>query len=256
MRKRIIPVLLIHNRGLVKSNRFSKFQYIGDPINAVRIFNDKAVDELVVLDIDATKENRGPDFDLVSNIVSEAFMPVSYGGGISNPEQVQTLLKNGIEKVILNHAAFAKPQLITSLANAVGRQSVVVSVDIKYNVFGKPGVYILNGKKKVSNDPVKYVKQCVESGAGEIILQSIDRDGTYQGYDLDLVRKISKEIDTPLVALGGAGKTEDFTQAIKAGASAVAAGSFFLFQRPHQAVLISYPNEQEINQILINSQTQ
>ncbi len=247
-RIRIIPVLLISKGGLVKSVNFKNHKYVGDPINAVKIFNDKEVDELVVLDIDASAEKRGPNFEVIKEIVSEAFMPVSYGGGITNMIEVETLLQNGIEKVILNHTALNNPSLITQIANSAGSQSVVVFIDYKKNLWGKQKVYTENGKSNTSLDPLELAIKCVELGAGEIILQSIDRDGTYKGYDLDTIHLISSKIPIPVVALGGAGSLDDFSDAVAKGASAVAAGSMFVFQRPHQAVLISYPKQSELKE--------
>jgi len=247
-RFRVIPCLLIQRNGLVKSVRFKDHKYVGDPINAVKIFNEKEVDEILLLDISATADRREPDFVKLQEIVSEAFMPLAYGGGITKIEEIQKLIQCGIEKVVLGSSAFNNPGLITKAAKILGSQSVAVCVDVKKNLFGKYGVYVENGAKNTKSTVLEYTKKMVDFGAGEIILQSVDRDGSFEGYDLSLIEKISKEVAIPLVAVGGAKSVEDFQQAIVHGASAVAAGSMFVFQRPHRAVLISYPTQQELKE--------
>jgi len=247
-RVRIIPVLLIHKGGLVKSVRFKKYIYVGDPINAVKIFNEKEVDEIVILDIDATAAGRGPDFQRLKEIAGEAFIPLAYGGGISNIEQVKELFYLGVEKLVFNYAAVHNGSLITESAGLVGSQSIVVSIDVKKNVFGKYKVYTKNGNEKTGLDPVEFAKKMEETGAGEIFFNSIDRDGTYSGFDVDLIKQMSQQVSIPLIACGGASSTEDFREAILAGASAAAAGSLFVFQRPHNAVLISYPSQKELTE--------
>ncbi len=245
-RIRVIPVLLIHNRGLVKSLKFRDYKYVGDPINAVRIFNEKEVDELAIIDIDASREGRAPDISRIEEIVSEAFMPIAYGGGIKTVEQVKSILSAGVEKVILNRSAVKNPGLITEIAGQFGSQSVVVSIDYKKNLFGKQGVYIENGKTNSGLDPLSFAKQMEAAGAGEILLNSIERDGSFSGYDLEMIEKISHSVNIPMIAIGGASSLSDFRQAVLRGASAVSAGSLFVFQRPHRAVLISYPSQQEL----------
>ena len=245
-RIRVIPVLLIHNRGLIKSVKFKNYKYVGDPINAVRIFNEKEVDELAILDIDASRENREPDIPRIEEIVSEAFMPIAYGGGITTVDQVKRILSVGVEKVILNREAFRNPALISEIAKQYGSQSVVVSIDYKKNLFGKPFVYIENGKTSTGMDPVTFAKKMEEAGAGEILLNSIERDGTFTGYDLEMIEKISHSVHIPMIAVGGASNLADFKRAVQYGASAVSAGSLFVFQRPHRAVLISYPSQEEL----------
>lgn len=249
-RIRVIPSLLIQNGGLVKTVKFKNCKYVGDPINAVKIFNEKEVDEIVILDISATVEKRGPDIALVRDLTSEAFMPLGYGGGITKLEEIKSLIFAGVEKVILNTSAFNAPDLIAEAAKVLGSQSVVVSVDVKKNLWGKPLVYVQNGSKSTGLGPVEFAKRMQDAGAGEIILNNIDRDGTYLGYDLDLIRKVSETISIPLVALGGAADLQDFEKAINHGASAVCAGSMFVFQRPHQAVLISYPSQHDLTENL------
>lgn len=246
-RIRVIPVLLVKDGGLVKSVQFKNYKYVGDPINAVKIFNDKEVDELAILDISATSKGNEPDLKSIAEIASEAFMPVSYGGGITSLEQVKKVLNNGIEKIVVNKSAHARPELITQIANAYGAQSVVVSIDVKKNLWGKYKVFTDNGSKNSGLDPVEFAKQCEERGAGEILLNSIERDGTYKGYDLELLQMVSSAVNIPIVACGGAGSVDDFKAAVKDGhASAVSAGSMFVFQRPHNAVLISYPTQKQL----------
>jgi imidazole glycerol-phosphate synthase subunit HisF len=250
-RIRVIPVLLLKGDGLVKSVKFANHKYVGDPINAVKIFNEKEVDEISLIDINATKEGRGPNIRKVAEIASEAFMPMSYGGGITTVDQVQELLYNGIEKVILNKAAVKNPSLITAIADRFGAQSVVVSLDIKKNIWGKYKIYTDNGSNSVGIDPIEFAQQCEKAGAGEILLQSIERDGTYNGYDIPFLQKIAQSVSIPVIIGGGAGSVDDFRQAVIEGhASAVCAGSMFVFQRPHNAVLISYPSQKDLKEKL------
>lgn len=244
--------MLISNSGLVKSVKFKNHKYIGDPINAVKIFNEKEVDELAIIDIEATKQNRAPDIRQIAEIAGEAFMPVSYGGGITTFQQAQQILNNGIEKIILNKSAHAQPGLITDISNAFGAQSVVISIDVKKDWLGKYKVFTDNGSRNSGKDPQSFARECEKLGAGEILLNSIEKDGTYQGYDLQLVSAVSNAVSIPVVACGGAGSIHDFKNALDAHASAVAAGSMFVFQRPHNAVLISYPSEKEFKEKLYN----
>lgn len=251
-RIRVIPVLLIHKGGLVKSVKFKNYRYVGDPINAVRIFNEKEIDEVVVLDIDATRENRPPDFTRLKEITGEAFIPLGYGGGIKTIEEIKELFYLGIEKVILNNSAATNPVLVSNAAALVGSQSIVVSIDVKKNIFGKYHVYIKNGTENTKMEPLDFALKMQCAGAGEILLNVIDRDGTYQGYDEVLIKKIAGQLSIPLIACGGAADIDDFKVAVQHGASAVAAGSMFVFQRPHFAVLISYPSQQELKKKLFN----
>jgi imidazole glycerol-phosphate synthase subunit HisF len=247
-RIRVIPGLLLHQRGLVKSVRFKDYKYVGDPINAVRIFNDKEVDELAIIDIDATREKRAPDIARIASIVSEAFMPIAYGGGITKAEEAEKILLNGAEKVIINKAAVENPGLIREIARQFGSQSVVVSIDYKKSLFGAVTVFTENGRTNTKLNPVVFAKQMEEAGAGEILLNSIDRDGTFEGYDLGMIGKISEAVNIPVIAMGGAASLDDFRQAVEQGASAVSAGSMFVFQRPHRAVLISYPSQKDLQE--------
>ena len=225
------------------------YKYVGDPINAVKIFNEKEVDEIAVIDIDATKQNRKPNFSQIAEIASEAFMPVAYGGGITTIDEIKEILFNGAEKVIINKASHINPALITEAARLFGSQSVVISIDVKKNLLRNYKVYTDNGKKNSGISPVVFAKKMQEAGAGEVLLNNIDADGTYGGYDLALIKEISNAVTIPVIAVGGAGSLDDFAKAIHSGASAVAAGSMFVFQRPHQAVLISYPSQNEIKKI-------
>lgn len=247
-RIRIIPTLLIQDGGLVKSIKFKNHKYVGDPINAVKIFNDKEVDEIVVMDISAAAEKRSPNIAAIKEIASEAFMPLAYGGGITTVAEIQELIASGVEKVILNTAAFKNPILLTQAAAFVGSQSIVVAIDVKKTIWGKLKVFTNNGTKNTNRDPVEYSILMQQAGAGELLVNSIDRDGTFEGYDLELIEAVSKSVSIPIIASGGASNIEDFKKAVDAGASAVAAGSLFVFQRPHRAVLISYPDQKELAQ--------
>lgn len=244
--------MLIQKGGLVKSIRFKDHKYVGDPLNAVRIFNEKEVDEIVILDISATQEKRPPNIQQIKGIAGEAFMPLGYGGGITKIEEIIELIKSGVEKVVLNTAAFIQPQLISEGAKYVGSQSIVVSMDVKKNLWGKYQVFVQNGSKNTGLDPVSYAHRMEDAGAGEIFLNSIEKDGTFSGYDTELIKLVSANINIPVVAIGGASSINDFAMAIQYGASAVSAGSMFVFQRPHRAVLISYPNQQELKEKLFH----
>lgn len=240
----------MHKGGLIKSVQFGKYKYVGDPINAVKIFNEKEVDEIAVIDIDATRENREPDFEKIREIASEAFMPLAYGGGITTLDQIKKILFCGVEKAIINKALHTNIGLVTQAANLVGSQSVVASIDIKKSLFGGYKIYTDNGKNSVSTKPVQFAKDLENAGAGEILLNNIDADGTYRGFDTELIHSITSSVRIPVIAMGGAGSVEDFYKAKQAGASAVAAGSMFVFQRPHQAVLISYPTQKDLKEKL------
>jgi cyclase len=251
LKARVIPCILLNGSGLVKTIQFKKPKYVGDPINAVRIFNDKEVDELTVLDINAMVEEKTPQFEMISNIASECFMPLSYGGGVSSIDQIEKLLKFGVEKVILNSAAIHSPELIKQSAVIVGSQSIVVSIDVKRSAFGKYYIYTHGGKKKIDIDVVEHATHMEKLGAGELLLTSIDRDGTQDGYDLKLLKNVTDAVSIPVIASGGAGKLADFEDAIKnGGASAVAAGSMFVFYGKHRAVLINYPSQEDLKQHL------
>ncbi len=252
MRIRVIPSLLIHKGGLVKSVQFKNYKYVGDPFNAVKIFNEKEVDEIALIDIDATRANRPPNFEAIAEIASEAFMPMAYGGGITNLDQIKRILQSGFEKVILNKVLHTNINLVSMAANLAGSQSIVASIDFKKSMFGGYKVYTDNGTKKTSYSPLEFAKVVENAGAGEILLNFIDNDGTYNGYEVDIIKTVSQNVSIPIIAIGGAGGLEDFAKAKKAGASAVAAGSMFIFQRPNQAVLISYPSQSDLKEKLFN----
>jgi imidazole glycerol-phosphate synthase subunit HisF len=239
---RVIPCLLLQNRGLVKTVRFKDPVYVGDPINAVKIFNDKEVDELIFLDITASAEKRRPAFDYLKDVASESFMPFGYGGGIRSVDDIKTILGSGIEKVSINAYALENPNFIREAADRFGSQSIVVSIDVKKNLLDRYEIYAARGQKRTRLDPVKFAAEAAGLGAGEILLNSIDRDGRMNGYDLELIRRVSSEVDVPVIACGGAGSVQDLVDAVKkGGASASAAGSLFVFHGRHRAVLINYP---------------
>ncbi|MFK8060283.1 MAG: AglZ/HisF2 family acetamidino modification protein [Polaribacter sp.] len=251
-RPRVIPTLLLRNLGLVKSIKFKNHRYIGDPINAVKIFNDLKADELVFLDITANKQNRKVSLDFVKNVGAEANMPFSVGGGIKTIADIKEIINAGAEKVVLNTFAFQNPELIQDAVNEFGSSTIVVSIDVKKKLFKGQQVYIYSGTKSTGIDPVTYAKRIEDLGAGEIILNSIDQDGLMNGYDLELIEKVSKSVKIPVVALGGAGGLSDLSEAIKTGyASASAAGSMFVYHGPRRAVLISYPTKEELQDLVI-----
>ncbi|MBN1213869.1 MAG: imidazole glycerol phosphate synthase subunit HisF [Candidatus Lokiarchaeota archaeon] len=247
---RIIPVLLLKGKGLVKTVKFKEPRYIGDPINAVKIFNDLKADELVFLDITASRKGRYISVDLVKDIGDEAFMPFGVGGGISNIEQIEQLLKAGAEKVIINTSAFLNPSLIEESAKIFGSQSIVVSLDVKKNFFGKYECWIKDGSEKTKINPIEYSKKVEQLGAGELIINSTDLDGTMTGYDLTLIKSIVDNVNIPVVACGGAGNLEHLRDAFLVGnAHALAAGSLFIYHGARRAVLINYPSKSEINKL-------
>ena len=249
---RTIPILLLRNKGLVKTVQFGKSKYIGDPINAVKLFNDKEVDELVFLDIDASKEGRKPDFDYIQSIASECFMPLGYGGGISTLSDIAKLFSIGVEKVIINSNALTNLDLIKEASSIYGNQSIVVSVDVQKTLFGKHQVYSHSKIKHKQVDLFQFVRDAEIAGAGEIMVNAVDRDGMMTGYDLKLVQQISSVLTVPLVIAGGAGNLKHLREAIDAGASAVGAGSLFIYHGPHKAVLINYPTYKELKDIFQN----
>jgi cyclase len=250
LRTRVIPCLLLRNGGLVKTVRFKHPRYVGDPINAVKIFNDKEVDELVLLDILATRSGNGPPFDDLARIAREAFMPMGYGGGIRNPDDAKRLFGLGFEKVVLNSLALERPDVVSEIAAASGSQSVVASIDVKRSLFGRPRVHSHAGLRVPERDLCAYAVLLEKAGAGEILLNAVDRDGTFAGYDLPLIRSVAEAVGIPVIAAGGAGKVEDFGAAVRTGgAAAVAAGSLFVFHGRHRAVLITYPSPLELQRV-------
>ncbi|HEY0236521.1 MAG TPA: AglZ/HisF2 family acetamidino modification protein [Afipia sp.] len=248
---RVIPSLLLRGAGLVKTRAFKDPKYVGDPINAIRIFNDKEVDELVLLDITASVEEKPPAFGVIRDIASECFMPVAYGGGITSVDQIRQILAAGIEKVVVNSVAFKNPQIVRDAVREFGSQAVVVSIDVKRKLLGRYEVFVNGGRKAIGQDPVTWAKRMEEYGAGEIFLTSIDRDGAMQGYDLDLTRQVASAVRIPVIASGGAGSVADFRRAVnEGGAAAAAAGAMFVFHGPHRAVLITYPTQAELRAAL------
>lgn len=247
LRPRVIPCLLVHERGLVKTIGFTQPKYVGDPINAVRIFNEKEVDELIVLDIDASSQRREPDYRMIGHLATECRMPLCYGGGVHNAEQATRIIGLGVEKVAISSAAMEKPGLVEEVAEQVGRQSVVVVLDVRKRRWGgKYEVCTLNGGNRTGRCPVECAVEFERLGAGEIVVNSIDRDGTMKGYDLDLARQVHETVRVPLSIMGGAGKFDDICQLVDAfGIVGVCAGSMFVFKGPYRAVLISYLSQAE-----------
>ncbi|MGE7773621.1 AglZ/HisF2 family acetamidino modification protein [Chitinophaga sp. NPDC101104] len=246
---RVIPTLLLKDGGLVKTKKFNSPVYIGDPTNAVRIFNEKEVDELILIDIEATSQKNEPDYQLIERIVSESFMPVCYGGGIKTVDQARQLFRLGVDKIALNSAAAENPSLIGKLAAQFGSQAVVVSIDYKKNLWGKVKVFTQNGTKNTGLDPINYARELDSLGVGEIYLTSIDREGTMSGYDIEMLKAVSQSVSIPVIANGGAGTLEHFGEAIQAGASAVSAGSMFVFHGRLKGILINYPEKKALNKI-------
>jgi len=249
LRPRIIPVLLLKGEGLVKGTKFRDYIYLGDPINAAHIFDEKEVDELIFLDITATRENRVPGLEYIAGIADECYMPFAVGGGIRSVEQIRAILHAGAEKVSINTAAVENPGLISEAADLFGSQSVVVSIDVRKSWGSFYHVYTHSGMRKTKLDPLQWAKDAARRGAGEILLTSIDHDGTMNGYDLDLIRKVSREVSIPVIACGGAGTVDHFAEVFRHGAAAAAAGSMFVFHGRRRAVLISYPTEAELQKV-------
>lgn len=250
LQTRIIPVLLYTGNGLYKTEKFNKPQYIGDPLNTVRIFNEKEVDELIILDIEASKKQREPDYALIKHLASECFMPVCYGGGITNIKQIQTIFSLGIEKIAINIAALKDLSLVREATQYFGSQSIVVAVDIKKNLFGQYSIFNHFRKKNESKNLLLYLQEIQNAGAGELLLNNVDLDGTQRGYDYELIRFVASKLSIPIIVLGGAGSVDDFLKAKQSGASACAAGSMFVFHGKHKAVLITYPNYNFLESIL------
>ena len=248
---RVIPVLLLKEKGLVKTVQFKRPVYVGDPINAVKVFNDKEVDELIFLDVLASKKGLLPDYKVIEAIASECFMPVCYGGGISSLEQIKKILNLGIEKVSLNHAVLEKAELIKDAARMFGSQSIVVSLDVKKKKLGSQKIFSHSSGKTTSFDPVEYAKSMEKLGAGELLINSVDRDGTMSGYDIELMREIVSNVNIPVIACGGAGKLSHFQEVINnSNVAAIAAGSMFVFHGRHKAVLLSYPDQEELKKYI------
>ncbi|MGJ1266078.1 AglZ/HisF2 family acetamidino modification protein [Sphingobacterium spiritivorum] len=246
LRPRIIPSLLIQDNGLVKTVNFKNAKYVGDPINAVKIFNEKAVDELAIFDIDATVKGLEPNYGLIERIANQSRMPLCYGGGVKTVEQAQKIFGLGIEKIALSSSVIENPNLITQIAERVGAQSVIVVLDVKKKLFGGYEIYTHNGKKATGINPFKFIQEAQKLGAGEIIINSIDQDGVMKGYDHGLIDKAREQTSLPMTVLGGAGSLDDIKKIIdKHKIIGVAAGSLFVFKGVYKAVLINYPTNEE-----------
>lgn len=257
LRPRIIPCLLVQNKGLVKTINFKNPKYVGDPLNAVRIFNEKEVDELIVLDIDATTQSREPDYKMIGRLAEECRMPLCYGGGVKTVEQAKRIFGLGVEKIAISSAAVEDPGLVSKSSECVGRQSVVVVCDIKkHRLGGRYDIWIQNGQKNTGINPIEFTQKLEKLGVGEIVINSIDNDGLMKGYDLDLVEKIRGAITVPLTVLGGAGSLQDIGKLISMyGIIGAAAGSLFVFKGVYRAVLINYPNRAEKDAIVEENYT-
>jgi cyclase len=247
---RVMPCLLLRNGALVKTVQFSSPSYVGDPINAVRIYNEKEVDELIFLDISATPEGRRPPFDVIGEIAGECFMPVTYGGGVGSIEDITTIFSLGIEKVAINTRAIEDRDFVTRAAERFGSQAIVVSIDVKKRRFGRYEVFTRCGKRPTGLEPVMYAADLAKRGAGEILLTSIDLDGTQSGYDVELISAVSHAVDIPVIACGGAGRVSDFRRAVQeGGASACATGSMVVYFGRNRAVLINFPERKELEAV-------
>ncbi len=252
MRARVIPCLLLKGNGLVKTVGFADPKYVGDPINAVRIFNDKEVDELVLLDIEASRQKREPNYAQIEDIVNEAFMPIAYGGGVSDIEHASRLVNLGVEKIVVNHASLGSKDLITAIADRIGSQGIVAGVDAKKDWRGRYRVFDAAPGKLTSLDVIEHVREATAAGAGEIFLNDVARDGTGKGYDVALVRSVCESVNVPVIACGGAGSLDHLREAVAAGASAVAAGSMFVYVGKHRAVMINYPQYEVLKDLFKN----
>ena len=247
LRTRIIPCLLLRNESLVKTVGFGKFAYIGDPVNTCRIFNELEVDELAFLDITASRERRLPNFNILQDIANECFMPLSYGGAIRCIKTAERILQIGFEKVVLNTYPFENPAFLTELASALGSQSVIVSIDVKKNLWGKYQTYSLGGTRNQKLHPVAWAKEVEDRGAGEILLTSINREGTWQGLDVELTAQVAQAVSIPVIAHGGAGAVEHVGEVVKKGhASAVALGSMVVYQGRNLGVLVNFPDKEDL----------
>lgn len=251
LQKRIIPVLLLKDESLVKTIRYKKYQYIGDPANTCRIFNELEVDELCFLDIFASIEGRKPNFKVLHDIADECFMPLSYGGNVSDIDEAEKIYKSGFEKIVFNTASFKNPQLIKEVTRIFGNQAVVLAIDVKKNFWGKTHVYSLHGTRDMAISPLEWVKRIEDMGAGEILLTSIDREGTWEGLDIDLIGGITSSTSLPVIAHGGAGNIQHIADAFNQGyASAVALGSMVVFQKKDMGVLVNMPERKEIDNLI------
>lgn len=254
LQTRVIPCLLLNGDRLVKTVNFKKASYIGDPVNTARIFNELEVDELTLLDISATNNKKKPDFEILTELANECFMPLAYGGGINTFEDAKKIFKIGIEKIIINSAAFTNPAIITELAEHFGNQAIVASIDVKRNIFGNYNVFSNSGKKKQKYNPVAWAQKLEQLGAGEILLTAIHQEGTWKGFDIDLLEKVSNAVNIPVIANGGAASINDIVKAVKYGcASAVCLGSMVVYQNKGMGVLVNFPNKTDLDNALNNN---
>jgi len=248
---RVIPALQLYNNSLIKTVKFKDHQYIGDPVNTVRIFNEMEVDELLFLDIKATREKREPSFDILRKIADECFMPLSYGGGIKTLLQAQQIFNIGIEKVVINSSAYHDEELIPGISEVFGSQSIILSIDVKKNILGKYELYSTNGTVRIKKDPIEWAQSMEMQGVGEILVTSMDRDGTWAGYDIKFTKQIAESVKIPVIINGGAGTVDHMIEAKDTcDISAVAAGSMFVYQKKDMGVLINYPSRKELENVI------
>lgn len=250
LKARVMPCLLLSDGALVKTVKFKKPDYVGDPINAVRIYNECEVDELIVFDIRASELGQPPDFEMIARMASECFMPLAYGGGVRSFEHASTIYNLGVEKIAINSANFEDAALIGQIAVVFGSQAVIGAIDVRKPLFGSWRVVTARGTADTKIDPAAWAQELVARGAGEILLNAVDRDGTWSGYDLELVGHVSRQVDVPVIALGGAGGVEDVGAAVQAGASAAAAGAMVVYQKKGMGVLLNYPSRSDILKVL------
>ena len=251
LRTRVIPTLLVREGCLVKTVRFGPFSYVGDPCNTVRIFNELEVDELLVLDISKDRAFRGPDFQLLADLANECFMPLGYGGGVKSLEQAKAIFDIGLEKIVINTHIQEDPSFISELAAHFGSQAVIASIDVRKSLLGGYTVFTNSGKKNTHRQPNAWARELESAGAGEILLTSIPQEGTWNGFDLTLIKSVSDEVNIPVIAHGGAGSIEDIRQAVKqANASAVALGSMVVFQKKYMGVLVNFPDQHKFSEVL------
>jgi imidazole glycerol-phosphate synthase subunit HisF len=247
LQKRIIPCLLLRNGSLVKTVKFNKFGYVGDPVNTIRIFNELEVDELILVDILASKKGQKPDFKLIKEVASECFMPLTYGGGIDSVEDIKKILYIGVEKVSINTFAVQNPQFITEAAEIFGNQCIIGAIDVKKDFFGKYFVVINDGREKTNLDPIEWAIEMEKIGAGELLITSIDCDGTWEGYDTDLIKSITDKVSIPVIANGGAGNLSHIRSVLTDGdCSAAAVGSFVVYQKKGMGILINSPFQKDL----------
>jgi imidazole glycerol-phosphate synthase subunit HisF len=250
LKHRVIPTLLLKDGGLVKTRKFENPQYVGDPVNAIRIFNEKEVDELTLLDIGASKQGREPDYDLIEEVAGECFMPLTYGGGIKTIDQAVRIFRSGVEKICLQSLCFENLSTVRDMVDSFGSQSIVVSVDVKRTFWGERRLYCSSTNRIMKGQAIEsHLTELMEAGVGEIILGSVDKDGTLSGPDIELITSAARNLDVPLVALGGVSSLSDMKSVVNAGASAVSAGAFFIFHGQRRAVLITYPNYEELEKL-------